>query len=382
MSDDLLHKYDAWLSEEAPAALVLQEWLVPAEGPEGVVFPATFAASEDKTFKGGYNIDSFPDGSNVCLIDSVGSQANRMEPLFLRDQYAGLVPQIVVQAGQKKINLLEAGHRSADAVVRCSKLGPQLTEAFRAWLDEADAAPLARLAPTSLVFGVWDSRGTKAKIPRLLASVVRAFNVRPLTRSSQYIPPVDYVDQGLLPEAEGKAQSDKYAERGFVHVPASAKPGGVEARGGIRRDATLSLVGMRALRAKDPDQTKALQRYVLGLALTAFSHPAVGELRQGCLLVGDPQRPAILALVHGSGHRDPVQLGHQDALDFATAAARAFGVGESMTVAFSTDLAKTDLEQEKGGKPAEKGTQPTEKGKGRKGRAAAKAAGDGAGEVS
>jgi CRISPR-associated protein Csb1 len=30
----------------------------------------------------GYNIDELPDGSNVCLIDSFGSQANRIEPLF------------------------------------------------------------------------------------------------------------------------------------------------------------------------------------------------------------------------------------------------------------------------------------------------------------
>ena len=79
-------KFDAWLDHSGPAALVIREPLMPVEGHGGVVFPATFAASEDRTFKGGYNIDDLGDGKNVCLIDSVGSQANRIEPLFARDR--------------------------------------------------------------------------------------------------------------------------------------------------------------------------------------------------------------------------------------------------------------------------------------------------------
>src|ERR1700758_3270407 len=99
-----------WLQESGPSALTLREHLIPVEGPDGVLFPATFAASEDKTFKGGYNIDVFPDGTNICLVDSVGSQANRIEPIFMSGEYKGLVPRIVIDAG-RKINLLEAGHR-------------------------------------------------------------------------------------------------------------------------------------------------------------------------------------------------------------------------------------------------------------------------------
>ena len=91
--NDLFEKYDAWLDDRGPAALVVREHLMPVEGLDGVLFPATFAASEDKTFKGGYNVDTFADGKNICLIDSVGSQANRIEPLFARHKYAGLVPQ-------------------------------------------------------------------------------------------------------------------------------------------------------------------------------------------------------------------------------------------------------------------------------------------------
>jgi len=43
-----------------------QRAIMPVEGQDGVLFPATFAASEDKTFKGGYNVDTFADGRNIA----------------------------------------------------------------------------------------------------------------------------------------------------------------------------------------------------------------------------------------------------------------------------------------------------------------------------
>ena len=75
------------------------------EGHDGVIFPATFADV-------GYNIDGDLNGDNICLIDSVGSQANRIEPLFAEKNYAHLVPQVVIKAGEKSISILEAGHRA------------------------------------------------------------------------------------------------------------------------------------------------------------------------------------------------------------------------------------------------------------------------------
>ena len=47
---DLLKKFDPWLEDAGAAALIIREHLMPVEGPDGVLFPATFAASEDKTF--------------------------------------------------------------------------------------------------------------------------------------------------------------------------------------------------------------------------------------------------------------------------------------------------------------------------------------------
>jgi CRISPR-associated protein Csb1 len=250
--------FQSWLNPDGPAALVIREHLMPVEGHDGVIFPATYAASEDKTFKGGYNIDVLSDGRNVCLIDSVGSQANRIEPRFADAPYDTLVPQVVIVAGEKRVNLLEAGHRAGDAIARCSGISDDLKQAFKAVLA-GDAEPLARIAPTSLVFGVWDSRDTQAKVPRLLTSTVRAYDVHELHRSAQYIPAVEYVDNGLLEDPADKATGDLYSSRGFKHVPASWSHGGVIASGGVRRDAALHLVALRKLGAKDEKQRRLLQ---------------------------------------------------------------------------------------------------------------------------
>src|SRR5438045_649254 len=136
-----LTQFDYFLNDDGPAALVIREPMMSVEGAEGVVFPATFASGDN--FSGGYNIDGDPNGVNVCLIDSVGSQANRIEPIFAKEKYAGLVPQVAVKAGEKVVNLLEAGHRAGDAIVRCSALQKELQDAFKALL-KGDAEPLAK----------------------------------------------------------------------------------------------------------------------------------------------------------------------------------------------------------------------------------------------
>ena len=166
---------------------------MPVEGERGVIFPPTYADI-------GYNVDALSDGTKVATIDSVGSQANRMEPIS-RAAKAGqhekslskLVPQIDIAYGNEKVaSILEAGHRLGDAVVRSSELKNNAQNAFKVFLDTGDASALAKLSPTSLVFGVWDSRDTQAKLPRLVQSVIRAWDVDELHRSAQYNPALDY----------------------------------------------------------------------------------------------------------------------------------------------------------------------------------------------
>ena len=354
-------QFDHYLTDDGPAALVIREHLMPVEGPDGVLFPATFAAGDG--FPGGYNIDPPPTRDepwktpNVCLIDSVGSQANRIEPLFMREKYRHLVPQIVIKAGEHEVNILEAGHRAGDALVRCSTLQEEVEGAFRASIS-GDALPLAKISPTSLVFGVWNSRGEKGnqdKRPRLIASAIRAFNVRKLTRGAVYIPPLDYSELDVFSEedkakAEGNNKSP-LAQRGFVHNPASGAHGGVIADGGIRRDATLGLAALRHLHAgNDAEKTGVLRRYILGLSLVAITAQVESYLRQGCTLVLHPDRPREFVEVYPDGRREPCEVTHDAALEFATDAATAFGVGQSRTVPFEKQRAKRDVKADDTGK--------------------------------
>jgi CRISPR-associated protein Csb1 len=358
MSD--LNKYDNWLVADTVAAIVIREPLVSVEGADGVIFPATYAAAEDKkVFPGGYNIDPPEGEKNVCLVDSVGSQANRIEPIFAKPEYAELIPQVVITAGEKSVNLLEAGHRAGDAIVRCTPLQKTLQDAFKAVL-QGNALKMAKVAPTSLVFGVWDSRDTQAKLPRLVASTIRAFDVQRLTRSAQFNPSADYIGLGLLEDTTDKKVKDAYSERGFIHVPATGSHGGVIAKGGVRRDVTFSLAALRLLAAgDDPKQTLSLRRYVLGLSLVVLTAPAQTYLRQGCNLVPDIDNPRKVTLVNADGSRDDFKLTHDQAIAFAKLAAKEFGVGESQSVKFDSDLAKKDIAGEGDVKATRKKTAKT-----------------------
>jgi CRISPR-associated protein Csb1 len=88
-----------------------------------------------------------------------------------------------------------------------------------------------------------------------------------------------------------------------------------------------------------------LQRYTLGLALTAFTANVSGYLRQGCSLVLDASKgaPRQVEEVYPSGARKPFQLSHSSATEFAQESATAFGVGESRSVDFDKERAKRDL---------------------------------------
>jgi CRISPR-associated protein Csb1 len=354
-STDILTKFDHYLDPKGPAAMVVREPLMPAEGAEAVFFPATYAEI-------GYNIDGSdrskePSAQNIALVDSVGSQANRIEPLFTVSPLDALVPQIIIKAGEKSVNLLLVGHRAGDALVRCSGLKDQLQEAFKAVL-KGNAMLLAKIAPTSLVFGVWDSRDTQAKLPRLIASTIRAYNVRKLTRSAVYSAPVDYVKEGVLSEedaakAEGQAKNP-LSSTGFVNALANSTHGGVVAEGGIRRDATLAISALRLLKADNDENTKKLRRYILGLALAAFTRLPLGYYRQGTILVlatnkeGNPlPRQFVEVLTNGARTDVSSKINETLALTYAQAAAADFGVGSGREVKFDDKNAKEAIAEAK-----------------------------------
>jgi len=341
-------QFDNLIAADGPAALVVRERLIPAEGADAVFFPATFADI-------GYNIDwenpKERTGRNICLVDSVGSQANRIEPMFKEQPYAALVPQIVIKAGEKEINLLDAGHRAGDAIARCSALKDELNAAFQAILKKNNAMPLAKIAPTSIVFGVWDSRDTQAKLPRLIASTIRAYDVRKLTRSATYLSPFDYASANVFTEEEKqKAEGDDknpLSKRGFVNALATGSHGGVIAEGGIRRDAVLALSALRLLNADTPENTLMLRRYILGLALVAFTRLPLAYYRQGTILTLDPDATREFKAVSNDGTRNDAAISHAEALAFAQAAAEGFVIGTDKTLLFNVEKAKSDLKETK-----------------------------------
>jgi CRISPR-associated protein Csb1 len=365
LSPETTDLLDSWLKADGPVALRLRQKLLPVEADEsgrGVIFPPTYADI-------GYNIDTLADGTRVATIDTVGSQANRLEPIFKStgkdaegnelNALASLVPQVEIvlhRAGGKKHeaedghiekrSLLDLAHRSADAVVLASPtLAPEITKAFEALRNKGNAAPLAAIAPTSLVFGVWDSRGgTGEKRPRLVRSIIRAWDVEVLHSAAQF----NSVWKALSEEqqkdlaTEEKKKRKELSEVGLKDAPATFRKtdkiphfvagapnpdarvlGGVLARGAIERDVTINLVALRGIRGMDAAETTEVQKYLLGLALLAATVDLELFLREGCLLrYADDDH---WTEVPRRGEPAEVSLPKQDQLvAYATAAAAPF----------------------------------------------------------
>lgn len=382
-----LEQYDYLLTDDSVAALTAYQLLEPVEGPAGVVFPPTFAPTS-KGEKGDYNIDwtggnysakieyhppksptvttdiQHDGGGNVCIIDTVGAEANRIEPLFKPEKcggkYAGLVPQVKVKVrctvpGKERewtVNLLDAGHRAGDAVIRFTAIGELIFEAFKAYAETGDAEKLARIAPTSLVFGVWDSRGTQEKIARIFRSVVRASNVTRLSRSAQYFRSLKYVENGLVPEDLDVKDEEKnpLSQEGFNDNPAGGAPGGVIVRGEIRRDMTINLSALRRLRVPSPndptendaEKTLKLRRYILGLSLVAATAPTEDRynLREGCQLRQKDKFKTVWQEVRYEEDNKPIPELATTAFDYAKLAAEAFGISNPPETEFEPAVAE------------------------------------------
>jgi CRISPR-associated protein Csb1 len=173
--------------------------LQPAGGPGDKLFPPTYPPD----VKNAPPVHVFErrrlpahGGEVWCvLLDSVQSQANRLEEALLRAAEEGRIelPRILVDfaaAGLNSIGAissLEAPHRVFDAILRDSLLGEQkfLAEsALGRRLREAtakDASAILEASPSALLFGVWNSTGEGgglgAKFPRAIVSEIIGVDV-------------------------------------------------------------------------------------------------------------------------------------------------------------------------------------------------------------
>jgi CRISPR-associated protein Csb1 len=127
------------------------------------------------------------------LIDSVQSQANRLEECLLDAITDGVpIPHVVVDFsraqldGIARITSLDAPHRVYDAILRDSLLGDQpfMSSDVGQRIAKArgtDASALLEVSPTALLFGAWHSTGEGgglgAKFSRCLISEIIAVDV-------------------------------------------------------------------------------------------------------------------------------------------------------------------------------------------------------------
>lgn len=195
----------------------------PAGGPGDKIFPPTYEGGKYATEE---RINPETGEIRPCvLLDSVQSQANRMELALLqahRDEKVKL-PLLITRFNQpvllKKFSVssLEAPHRIADALFRDSLLGEKM---FRksskgAILDNAgiqNATGLFGLCPTSLIFGLWDSTGPRgglgAKFQRAVVSEIIGYDAKQGVKTSSRIDPAEIrIQAGTLYERE--SESDK-----------------------------------------------------------------------------------------------------------------------------------------------------------------------------
>ncbi|MBW3595646.1 MAG: type I-U CRISPR-associated protein Cas7 [Planctomycetes bacterium] len=377
------------LGPDGPVAIIIKRPLEPVDNEEPVIFPPTYPVTKWKgrvhtirdgdyrvsvqlppdskndkdgnkdSQKPGYQIDYFPDGTNICEIDSPQSQSNRVEPKFKAIKGGSLVPQIEIQIGSDKKNLLEIGHRAGDAAVRMSSMAPDFHDAFTA-AKRKDFFTLASLAPTSLVFGVWDSRSTYVKQQRIFKAYIRASNVFEMSRSAQFTPSTNYVDAGAIggdvekKERGPTGEESNLSQEGMVHALSTQTAGGVKLtdKSQLVRTVNVNVEAIRQLAAdaaplpipqdatdeqrreiedRNKQQTAAkrtaaLQKYILGLALVAAIEEPELNLREGCHLRfkdGEANQPTY-KLIYRSKPSDPWTLDRTQILDSAEKAKQAF----------------------------------------------------------
>jgi len=375
------------LVDHAGVAIRIRQRLQPAGGPGDKVFPPTYATGE-KTLKYAGETRRV-DGEDVptVLLDSVASQANRMEEALLAawQQRKLSFPVIGVAfddpalADLGSITSLQAPHRIADAILRdaTSSDGKTLFRDLpegRAYTEASvrNATAVYALCPTALIFGVWDSTGPKgglgAKFQRALTSEIVALGASPGRKVSSRIDPLGI--QGNVPVYHRKDDEDDWtidvaeARSDKAGKPAPFSRTGGEGKGkasavnhsnippqiddfagGVTFDyavhtVVLSLPALRRLRfatqldgkpiaARDAAE-RAARVALAALAVAAVVHQrAQGyDLRSRCLLI--PDGPLVLEIVRPDGSVDPVSLTVDEANALVAAAqdaARAAGLG-------------------------------------------------------
>jgi CRISPR-associated protein Csb1 len=367
------------------AAIRAVSILQPAGGPGDKVFPPTYATDDREPTK--YALEERQINGSVektVLLDSVASQANRMEEALEEGWREGKLrfPVVLVDfspegdlADLGEITALRAPHRIADALLRDSLLGDvpfRASDIGRSFTDArvSHATAMYSACPTALVFGVWDSTGPKgglgAKFQRALVSEIIGVGVSTGVKTASRIDPAGieivpvYVDKDKADDwtaDEKQARKDKGAAVLFERKgegkgkPSTINHGNIapsidKRAGGVtmayaQQTTVLSLPALRKLRfaagvggaplvdRPAAEQSARVALAALGLAAVAWSRDNGYGLRSRADLV--PTGPLVLELLpRDGGEPARYQLDPEGAaalLDAAAGAAAAQGMG-------------------------------------------------------
>lgn len=334
----------------------------PAGGPGDKVFPPTYEGGKYATEE---RIDPETGESRHCvLLDSVQSQANRMELALLEAHRVGSVklPLLVTRFDQEEllkkfaVTSLDAPHRIADALFRDSLLDGTIfrkSEKGRI-LDTAEvrnATGLFGLCPTALVFGLWDSTGPRGglgcKFQRAVVSEIVGYDAKEGKKTGSRIDPAqimlgagplyernplaDHVPDWTLEKEAGskklgKDKQGRPSEANHGNVTPSITEGGFTLLK-ARQTTTLSLAVLRRLRfplngaADSNHETDIAARTALAaLGLAAGTLAQVDtDLRSRCQLFAEQEPVWELLDRPGESPRE-FELSSEDALKLLKAA--------------------------------------------------------------
>ena len=342
--------------------------LQPAGGEGDKVFPPTYAGAVYATEK--RRLPGYAQPVECVLLDSVQSQANRIEEALQDAVDAGRIqiPVIevdfseihVVEPGQRgeglfepigRVTSLEAPHRVADAILRDSeKDGTPFRETPAGkkigFANLRNATPLFEICPTALLLGLWDSTGPKGglgtKFQRALVSEIIGVDASYGTKTSSRIDPLairkdaaliyETPDRGwtLLPE-EAAQEKKKPILKGKDGKPSEANHGnivpslsdvsrdGVPLAGGVtiayaEQMTVISLPALRRLQfpvngkvSMEVNQAGRTVLAALGLCGAVLAAERGLDLRSRCLLW--PTAPLSWELLDRPGKKsDPFEL--------------------------------------------------------------------------
>jgi len=362
--------YDQLRDAVAGGAVALRSRIAlqPAGGPGDKVMPPTYGVENSAANK--YAVESrLVDDAvrNVVLLDSVASQANRLEIALLEGWQAGelsfpvpfvdfTVDPDIADLG--RLTALEAPHRIADAIFRDSLFDGtlfRLSDVGRAITDArpGHATALLRYSPTALLFGMWDSTGPKgglgSKFQRALVSEIVGLDAEVGVKVGSRIDPLQIernsavafehrdseqrwtldTSEAVLekgkPKVVGKDGRPSEINHGNVTPTIDARSGGVTISRAIQTT-VISLAALRRLhfpvsvdgRSFSPEDRRVAEAAAraavgaLGIAALAYQHELDYDLRSRCLLVPE-HAPRVEILTRDGSEPTVVEVNRRTA---------------------------------------------------------------------